>query len=158
MHAANVRGNHVGSEMMPPTVALHNGLKAVFAPIPMFFDRAWDGESLKRYFNPGSKGQSGSTPDSPFSEGNEGRFEGSTWHDLAEPPMRLYKNWMGLEDSGIGGSEVCQFPFIEDQLLTKINQWEETHGRTCLPPILLRRIKMSPNLHQLNPQNQTIYK
>jgi hypothetical protein len=114
MHGANVKGNHVGSEMMPPTIALLHGLKPVFAPIPMFFDRAWDGISLERYFNPGPQGQSGSTPNSPFSEGNQGRFEGSTWHDFSEPPMRLYNNWMGLEDNGIGGPEVCQFPFTEN--------------------------------------------
>jgi len=114
MHAANVKGNHVGGEMMPPTIALLHGLKPVFAPIPMFFDRAWDGISLERYFNPGPKGQSGSTPNSPFSEGNEGRFEGSTWHVFSEPPMRLYNNWMGSEDGAIGGPEVCQFSFYRE--------------------------------------------
>lgn len=47
------QGNHVSSEMTPQTVALLHGLKAVFAPIPMFFDRDWQGESLQKFFNPG---------------------------------------------------------------------------------------------------------
>lgn len=39
--------------MTPQTVALLHGFKAVFAPIPMFLDRDWSGESLEKFFNPG---------------------------------------------------------------------------------------------------------
>lgn len=107
MHAENMRGNHVSSEMAPQTVALLHGMKAVFAPIPIFLDRDWAGKSLNRYFNPGPKGVSGSTVDSPSSWGNERRFAGSTYYYRADPPKRLYNNWLGWEDSGIGGDEVC---------------------------------------------------
>ncbi|KAL2071531.1 hypothetical protein VTL71DRAFT_12766 [Oculimacula yallundae] len=124
MHAENLRGNHVSSEMTPQTVALLHGFKAVFAPIPMFFDRDWSGESLAKFFNPGPKGESGSTVESPFSWGRESRFAGSTWYFRANPPMRLYNNWLGWEDSGIGGPE-----------------WEKLHGRMCLPAMLLHPIK-----------------
>jgi hypothetical protein len=106
MHTENKKGNHVSSEMTPQTVALLHGLKAVYAPIPMFFDREWQAESLNKWFNPGSKGVSGSCEESPFSWKREGRFEGSTWYYRAIPPMRLYNNWMGWEDSGIGGVDV----------------------------------------------------
>ncbi|KAK0108423.1 hypothetical protein ONS95_003231 [Cadophora gregata] len=124
MHAENLKGNHVSSEMTPQTVALLHGFKAVFAPIPMYMDRDWSGQSLEKFFNPGPKGESGSTIESPFSWGRESRFAGSTWYFRANPPMRLYNNWLGWEDSGIGGPE-----------------WEKAHGRMCLPAILLHPIK-----------------
>jgi len=72
----------------------------------VFFDRAWKAKDLDRFFNPGPKGVSGSTRESPFSWGKEGRFKGSTWYFRADPPQRLYNNWLGWEDGGIGGSEV----------------------------------------------------
>jgi hypothetical protein len=106
MHAENKKGNHVSSEMAAPTVALLHGLKAVYAPIPIFFDRQWEGEQLNKWFNPSPRGTSGSSGESPFSLGREGRLEGSTWSDRGAPPMRLYNVWMGWEDSGIGGVEV----------------------------------------------------
>lgn len=112
MHEENLRGNHASSEMTPQTVALLHGLKAVYAPIPVFFDRAWGGTLLAKYFNPGPTGESGSTAQSPFSWGNEVRFNGSTWYYRATPPMRLYNNWLGWEDNGIGGLEVSTQFFL----------------------------------------------
>lgn len=106
MHNENLKGNHVSSEMTPQTVSLLHGLKAVFAPIPMFFDKPWSGKSLEKYFNPGPKGVSGSTPESAFGWGKESRFAGSTWYFRADPPMRLYNNWLGWPDHDIGGPEV----------------------------------------------------
>jgi hypothetical protein len=116
MDADSLRGNHIGSGMAPQTVALLHGLKAVFAPTPMFFDRAWDGSSLEKYFNPGPKGVSGSCPNSPFGEGNDVRFEGSTWYEKAVVPRRLYNPWMGWEYRGIGGAEVWYLVLIALEL------------------------------------------
>jgi hypothetical protein len=110
MYKENLKGNHVNSEMTPQTVALLHGLKAVYAPIPIFFDKAWGGTSLQKYFNPGPNGESGNSIESPFSWGKEGRFQGSTWYYRAIPPSRLYNNWLGWEDSGIGGPEVSSRP------------------------------------------------
>lgn len=123
MHVENLRGNHVASEMTPQTVALLHGLKAVAAPMPIFFDRAWSGEALERWFNRGEHGDAGGKG-SPIAWGLEGRYRGSTWYYRAAPPQRLYLNWMGWEDTGIGGPK-----------------WEKTHGRPCLPPVLLHPIK-----------------
>ncbi|KAK0616016.1 hypothetical protein B0T17DRAFT_619589 [Bombardia bombarda] len=123
MHAETLRGNHVGSEMVAPTVALLHGLKAVYAPMPVFFDRPWKGAQLARWFNGGPKGESGSFG-SAMGWGQEGRFQGSTWYFRANPPQRLYNNWMGYEDTGVGGAE-----------------WEKIHGRPCLPTMLLHPIK-----------------
>ncbi|KAI1820586.1 hypothetical protein F4861DRAFT_53746 [Xylaria intraflava] len=123
MHVENLRGNHIASEMTCQTVALLHGLKAVYAPMPMFFDRPWKGKDLVRWFNPNKKGDSGGD-NSPIGWGREARYGGSTWYYRAGPPQRLYNNFMGYEDTKIGGEE-----------------WEEIHGRTCLPPILMHPIK-----------------
>ncbi|KAL1852072.1 hypothetical protein VTK73DRAFT_9287 [Phialemonium thermophilum] len=123
MHVENLRGNHVGSEMTPQTVALLHGLKAVYAPMPVFFDRPWTGRQLTKWFNGGPKGESGGFG-SAMGWGREGRFTGSTWYFRADPPQRMYNNWMGYEDTGIGGLE-----------------WEATYGRPCLPAMLLHPVK-----------------
>ncbi|KAK3685755.1 hypothetical protein B0T22DRAFT_429660 [Podospora appendiculata] len=123
MHAETLRGNHVASEMVAQTVALLHGLKAVYAPMPVFFDRPWKGIQLARWFNGGPLGESGSFG-SAMGWGREGRFQGSTWYFRAIPPQRLFNNWMGYEDTGIGGSE-----------------WELKHGRPCLPAMLVHPIK-----------------
>lgn len=123
MHMEDSRGNHVASEMVTQTTALLHGLKAVYAPMPVFFDRAWTGAQLAKWFNGGPKGQSGSFG-SAMGWGQEGRYLGSTWYYRAFPPQRLYNNWMGYEDTAIGGAE-----------------WEAKHGRPCLPAMILHPIK-----------------
>ncbi|KAK8069167.1 hypothetical protein PG994_005783 [Apiospora phragmitis] len=123
MHVENQRGNHVFSEMGPQTVALLHGLKAVYAPMPVFFDRSWPTKSLARWFNGGPNGDSGGFA-SAQAWGHEGRYSGSTWYYRANPPQRLYLNWMGWEDTAIGGPE-----------------WEAKWGRPCLPPMILHPIK-----------------
>ncbi|KAM0219596.1 hypothetical protein ACHAQI_000982 [Fusarium lateritium] len=123
MHVENLRGNHVASEMTPQTVALLHGLKAVYAPHPVFMDRDWKGKFLNKWFNPGENGECGGRG-SPMGWGRERRYIGSTWYYRAVPPNRLYNNWMGWQDTGIGGP-----------------QWEEKHGRPCLPPVMLHQVK-----------------
>jgi hypothetical protein len=144
MHIENLKGNQACSEMTAATVALLHGFKAVFAPIPVFFDRAWRGESLQKYFNPdeGRGGGSGGQ-DSAFGWGNERRFNGSTWYYRATPPQRLYNNWLGWEDSGIGGPDVRILSVLSLHLwsYTNVLQWEHIYGKTCLPPLLLHPVK-----------------
>ncbi|KAJ8118191.1 hypothetical protein ONZ43_g4042 [Nemania bipapillata] len=123
MHVENLRGNHIASEMTCQTIALLHGLKAVYAPMPMFFDRPWKGKDIARWFNSGEKGDSGGD-NSAIGWGREARYGGSTWYYRANPPQRLYNNLMGYEDTKIGGEE-----------------WEEIHGRPCLPPMLMHPIK-----------------
>ncbi|GAB0134985.1 hypothetical protein EsDP_00003337 [Epichloe bromicola] len=123
MHVENMRGHHVASEMTAQTVALLHGLKTVYAPHPVFMDRDWKGGFLNNWFNPGPNGESGGRG-SPMGWGRERRFQGTTWYYRAEPPNRLYNNWMGWADTGIGGHE-----------------WEAEHGRPCLPSVMLHPIK-----------------
>ncbi|KAI1108551.1 hypothetical protein F5Y14DRAFT_81380 [Nemania sp. NC0429] len=123
MHVENLRGNHIASEMTCQTIALLHGLKAVYAPMPMFFDRPWKGKDIARWFNSGEKGDSGGD-NSAIGWGREARYGGSTWYYRASPPQRLYNNLMGYEDTKIGGEE-----------------WEEIHGRPCLPPMMMHPVK-----------------
>ncbi|KAI0965447.1 hypothetical protein F4678DRAFT_332783 [Xylaria arbuscula] len=123
MHVENLRGNVIASEMTCQTISLLHGLKAVYAPMPIFFDRPWKGKDIARWFNSGEKGDSGGD-NSAIGWGREARYGGVTWYYRASPPQRLYNNLMGYEDTKIGGEE-----------------WEEIHGRTCLPPILMHPIK-----------------
>jgi hypothetical protein len=123
MHYEDMRGNHVASEMAAQTTALLHSLKAVFAPMPVFFDRGWSGAQLAKWFNGGPRGQSGSFG-SAMGWGQEGRYMGATWYFRAYPPQRLYNNWVGYEDTGIGGEK-----------------WEAENGRPCLPTMILHPIK-----------------
>ncbi|KAJ1326423.1 DUF3405 domain-containing protein [Microdochium nivale] len=123
MHVENMRGNHISSEMATQTTAFLHGLKAVYAPIPVWFDRAWTGRDLAKWFNPGPNGTAGGHG-CAMAWGQEGRYAGSTWYFRADPPQRLYLNWMGWEDTDIGGPE-----------------WEEQHGRPCLPPMIIHPVK-----------------
>ncbi|KAM3441996.1 hypothetical protein NHJ13734_002584 [Beauveria thailandica] len=123
MHTENMRGNHVASEMTPQTVALHHGLKAVFAPQPVFMDREWTGAFVNKWFNAGPGGVAGGYG-SAMGWGRERRYQGTTWYYRAEPPSRLFNNWMGWEDTGIGGAK-----------------WEQYNGRPCLPSIMLHPVK-----------------
>lgn len=105
MHGESIGGKN----MAPKTVALVHGLKAVYAPVPVYFDRAWDGAQLERWLNDGL--------------GGDGGMEwgmGATWDSGALVPQRLYNHWLGYEDDGIGGPE-----------------WEGRHGRPCLPGMVL---------------------
>lgn len=125
MHVENMRGNHIASEMTPQTVALLHGFKAVFAPHPVFMDRKWNGAFVNKWFNAGPKGAAGGYG-SAMGWGRERRYQGNTWYYRAEPPGRLYNNWMGWRDTEIGGEE-----------------WEQQNGRPCLPAVMLHPIKNS---------------
>lgn len=123
MHGENVKGNHVGSEMAANTVALLHGLKAIFAPMPVFMDRTFPAQSLQKWFNPGPGGVAGG-PGSAAGWGLEHRYQGISWYFRAVPPQRMYNNWLGYVDAGVGG---------------KI--WEKDHGRPCLQAMILHPIK-----------------
>ncbi|KAI0015644.1 hypothetical protein F4780DRAFT_762915 [Xylariomycetidae sp. FL0641] len=123
MHVENLRGNHITSEMACQTVSMLHGLKTVYAPMPIYFDRPWEGKDIARWFNSGRKGESGGH-NSAMGWGREARYGGTTWYYRATPPQRMYNNMLGYEDNGIGGV-----------------QWEAKHGRTCLPAILMHPIK-----------------
>lgn len=100
MNVENLRGNHVASEMTPQTMALLHGFKAVYARTPSSWTATGGGGFLK-WFNPGPGGECGGRG-SPMGWGRERWYQGTTWYYRAEPPNRLYNNWMGWADTDLG--------------------------------------------------------
>ncbi|KAL8824176.1 MAG: hypothetical protein Q9170_008234, partial [Blastenia crenularia] len=60
MHRETVLKRHtMFSEMWPASISLHHGLKAVYAPHPMYIDRDWPPTYLAAVMNAGRNGASG---------------------------------------------------------------------------------------------------
>ena len=113
------------SEMWPSSCALHHGLKAVYAPHPVFIDRKWPTDYLAAIFNGGRNGASGGSRTTPFSDEREHNFLGVSWYYRTGFPADLWKRWLGYKVNNDGGEE-----------------WEMAHeGRMCLPPMLLHPVK-----------------
>lgn len=119
-----LRRHTMFSEMWPASVALHHGLKAVYAPHPVFIDRRWPPPYLNSVFNAGKNGASGGARASVFGD-REHNFRGTTWYYNAGFAPNLWKRWLGYRVDNNGGEE------------------EEMagEGRVCLPGMLLHPVK-----------------
>ncbi|KAL9118018.1 MAG: hypothetical protein Q9187_005441 [Circinaria calcarea] len=139
MHFENTHdpGHHMTSEVWPQSVALHHGLKAVYAPHSIHMDRKWPAVALDFIFNNGDapriinrfndmppEGEGSGGWESVFGNEREHNFIPSTWYYRTSFATRLYKRLLGYDVDGIGGPS-----------------WEGEHGRFCLPPMLLHPIK-----------------
>lgn len=113
------------SEMWPATCALHHGLKAVYAPHPVFIDRKWPTQYLAAIFNNGRNGASGGARMSVFSDERQHNFLGTTWYYHAGFAPNLWKRWLGYKVDNDGGEE--------EELAGE--------GRMCLPGVLLHPVK-----------------
>ena len=122
MHQENREGRSMMSEMWPTTIALHHGLKAVYAPHPMFLERRWPAESLERVFNAGKNGQVGGSLNTVLNQDHN--FGGATWFWNARFAADLYTKWIGKAVDGAGSPE-----------------WQKVHGPLCLPTILMHPVK-----------------
>jgi len=124
MHKENAENGHtMFSEMWPATAALHHGLKAVFAPHPIYMDRRWPVGFMEKMFNDGVDGFTGGRKESVFGK-REHNFRGTTWYYNAHFPAELYKAWV----TGSKGKE------------GEIDRLERG-GRMCLKAMLLHPIK-----------------
>jgi hypothetical protein len=133
MHAEMaLRGRHMFSEMFPASVALHHGLKAVYAPHPVYVDRRWPVALLAATFNAGRNGQSGGSAASVFGEEREHNFKGTTWYYDAGFAPNLWKRWLGHKVDNDGGE-------VEEMA---------GEGRMCLPAMLFHPMKDAPLLYQ----------
>ncbi|MCJ1359651.1 MAG: hypothetical protein MMC33_009653 [Icmadophila ericetorum] len=112
------------SEMWPASCALHHGLKAVYAPHPVYVDRNWPLDYLANVFNGGKNGASGGARMSIFGE-REHNFRGTTWYYNAGFSPNLWRRWLGYRVDGNGGEE----EEIADE------------GRMCVPAMLLHPVK-----------------
>lgn len=72
MHRENLAGVSMASEMWPSSTALHHGLKAVYAPHPIWFSQIWPDSYLDPVFNADGWG-AGSKPGYGFIDDGRGR-------------------------------------------------------------------------------------
>lgn len=126
MHRETAMKRHtMFSEMWPGSCALHHGLKAVYAPHPVYIDRAWPTSYLAAIFNNGRNGATGGARTSVFSDERQHNFLGTTWYYHAGFSPNLWKRWLGYRVDNDGGEEA--------EL--------EGEGRMCLPAMLLHPVK-----------------
>ncbi|KAL2128217.1 hypothetical protein VTI74DRAFT_9508 [Chaetomium olivicolor] len=139
MHEEAWRLQHtMFSEMFPATVALHRGLKAVYAPHPVFVDREWDLDAVDAAFNGGHDHTAGGEG-SPFALGNEHVHKGTTWYYDSEFAGLLWRRWLGYAqfdgrgpDGGRSGEGVVKGGREEE---------ERSTGRLCLTSRLVHPVK-----------------
>ncbi|KAH0498927.1 hypothetical protein TgHK011_006153 [Trichoderma gracile] len=143
MHEQVWRNHHtMFSEMFPASVAFHHGFKAVYAPHPVFLDRAWEpqGSAVDKVFN-GGRDHSTSAVGSPFDLRNEHNFKGATWYFNSEFAGLLWRRWLGfaqLDARGKtghrkGGGKIRGGKAEEES--------EASSGRMCLRSFLVHPIK-----------------
>ncbi|KAL2137955.1 hypothetical protein VTI28DRAFT_7766 [Corynascus sepedonium] len=128
------------SEMFPASVALHRGLKAVYAPHPVSFDRGWDLAAVDAAFNGGRDGSSGGRG-SPFDLRNEHNHKGTTWYYHSEFAGLLWRRWLGYAqyDGGRSGEGGAGGPTLRGG---KVEEERATGtGRMCLRSMLVHPIK-----------------
>jgi hypothetical protein len=141
MHEETWRMRHaMFSEMFPATMALHHGLKAVYAPHPVYLDREWEMDAVERAFN-GGRGGSTSGHGSPFDYDNEHNHKGSSWYFNSEFSGLLWRRWLGYaqmdgrgDDGGRGAQGTLRGGKAEEERL-------DSTGRMCLRSVLLHPIK-----------------
>ncbi|KAI1106632.1 hypothetical protein F4804DRAFT_300008 [Jackrogersella minutella] len=89
-------------EMWPPSVALHHGYKAVYAPHPVSFDRKWPLDVMDKTFN-----YPPAPHDSPFGWG-EHNMQGGSFYYNAGFSGALWRRWLGAKENGEGGRKAEQ--------------------------------------------------
>ncbi|KAI1381823.1 hypothetical protein F4677DRAFT_5460 [Hypoxylon crocopeplum] len=120
MHEETYRTHHtMFPEMWPPTVALHHGYKAVYAPHPVYFDRKWPLDTMDKIFNYPPVPQ-----ESPFGWG-EHNMQGGSFYYNAGFSGALWRRWLGAKENGEGGKKTE----------------ESGSGRMCLRGMLYHPIK-----------------
>ncbi|KAI1096051.1 hypothetical protein F5B19DRAFT_216783 [Rostrohypoxylon terebratum] len=103
MHEETFRLHHtMFPEMWPPTVALHHGYKAVYAPHPVYFDRKWPLDIMDKTFNYPS-----APHESPFGWG-EHNMQGGSFYYNAGFSGALWRRWLGAKENGEGGKKTEQ--------------------------------------------------
>lgn len=148
MHEENLVGRSMQAEMWPSTVALQHGLKAVYAPHPIFNDRHWPSAYAEGIFDAQStvdpttgaaiesvQGAWTEQADSPYNHDREYNFQGWSWYYASKFPRNLYRRWLNWpitmqewgEKERIEGG-----PGFDGNLEQK---------RMCMPAMLLHPVK-----------------
>ena len=148
MHLENLEGRSTQAEMWPATVALHHGLKAVYAPHPIWTDRKWPGWYMDAIFNADGNetAQWGQRLDSVYNHDREYNFQGWSWYYASKFPKTLYRRWLGWSDK----DDVGPLNHVTGKQLEETGgQWTLDgrsepvggNGRMCLPGMLLHPVK-----------------
>ncbi|KHE86068.1 hypothetical protein GE21DRAFT_1324123 [Neurospora crassa] len=146
MHEETHRFHHVMfTEMFPATMALHHGLKAVYAPHPVYLDRQWDLEAIGRTFN-GGRDHTTSGKGSPYQYQNEYHHKGSTWYYDAQFAGTVWRRWLGYAQvegpaGGEKGEKATSSGETGGRLRGGRKEEEEGTGRMCLRSMLVHPIK-----------------
>lgn len=123
MHHEALQGRFLNSRMAAPTLAMLHNLKAVYAPIPVWMENAWEGDEADKIFNSGPRGVVGSTANSSY--GGHGRPVGLFWGESTFDAESRAAEKMWDRFMGRGGWKAV----------------EQNQGRVCLPPMLLFPIR-----------------
>lgn len=127
MDAENSLGRSMASEMWPATIALHYGLKAVYAPHPIWSSREWPIGYADSVFNAGSDLSPNSGPDGVYSPDREHNFGSLSWYFWSSFPGTLYRRFLGWD--------------VADEAGHIINLEAQAQHRLCLPAMLLHPVK-----------------
>ncbi|KAH9906722.1 hypothetical protein F4778DRAFT_593419 [Xylariomycetidae sp. FL2044] len=141
MHEETWRLHHsMFSEMFPPTMAFHHGLKAVYAPHPVFLDRDWPQKEIEKAFN-GGRDHSTGGHGSPFDVMNEHNHKGTSWYYNSEFAGLLWRRWLGyaqMDGQGSNGGRAGQGTKRGGQ---REEENPKKSGRMCLRSMLVHPIK-----------------
>ncbi|EFQ94557.1 hypothetical protein P3342_008369 [Pyrenophora teres f. teres] len=148
MHEENLVGRSMQAEMWPSTVALQHGLKAVYAPHPIFNDRHWPPAYTEAIFDSANtvdeetgealeprQGAWTEEADSCYNHDREFNFQGWSWYYASRFPRNLYRRWLNwpIVKQAWGESEkIDGGPGFDGALEQK---------RMCMPGILLHPVK-----------------
>ncbi|KAF2279997.1 uncharacterized protein EI97DRAFT_366344, partial [Westerdykella ornata] len=148
MHDENRAGRSMQAEMWPATVALQHGLKAVYAPHPIFNDREWPSTYAEAIFDAASTvdGETGAPvmqvqgawteqQDSPYNHDREYNFQGWSWYFASRFPRMLYRRWLGWE------VEVSRWGVETVVEGGEEGEGEGERGRMCVPGMMLHPVK-----------------
>ena len=148
MHEENIVGRSMQAEMWPSTVALQHGLKAVYAPHPIFNDRHWPAEYSAAVFDTAytvdpetgdslehRQGAWTEEADSPYNHDREYNFQGWSWYYASKFPRNLYRRWLNWP--------IVKQNWGEEE---KVDGGEGFDGegmgeRMCMPGMLLHPVK-----------------
>ena len=142
MHEEVWRYHHtMFSEMFPPTVAFHHGMKGVYAPHPIFLDRAWYPFSeIDAAFNAG-RDHSTSGPGSPFDQLNEHNHKGTSWYFNSEFAGLLWRRWLGYAQLDGRGKHGGRANEGHERGGKTEEMKDSSSGRLCLRGMLVHPIK-----------------
>ncbi|KAF2269462.1 hypothetical protein CC78DRAFT_575024 [Lojkania enalia] len=146
MHEENLVGRSMQAEMWPGTVALQHGLKAVYAPHPIFIDRLWPEAYTASIFDTANtvnekggaeesvQGAWTEQADSPYNHDREYNFMGWSWYFASRFPRSLYRRWLGW---GV----VMQDWEEAERTVGREEEGQRSEKRMCVRGMLLHPVK-----------------